>query len=234
MSSLAQAVRKSAVASPEVNRISGLRRSTSLFSQGKPADALYLIEEGLVKLTRMDGSGKRIILTIRGPGHLVGDEALADLAMTYYAEAEVLTAATVFRIPRDVLVSALANNSELISALITYLLERRMALAEKVELLCLHDVEYRILHYLAELAALVKPGDKGEGYHLPITQLELADLIGATRETTSTTLNQLERRGLVHLSRRMLTIPAPHLLLRNLAGKAASDNSSQNMVAEAV
>jgi CRP/FNR family transcriptional regulator len=54
----------------------------------------------------------------------------------------------------------------------------------------------------------VKPLVDGEGYQIPITQLELADLIGATRETTSTTLNQLERRGLLKLSRRMLTIPS--------------------------
>ena len=91
MSSLALAVRKSALASPEVNRISGLRRSTSLFSQSKPAEAVYLIEEGLVKLTRSNVSGKRIILSIRGPEHLVGDEALADVPMTYYADAEILT-----------------------------------------------------------------------------------------------------------------------------------------------
>jgi CRP/FNR family transcriptional regulator len=85
-------------------------------------------------------------------------------------------------------------------------------LAQKVELLCLHDVEYRILYYLADLATLVGPSKDDEGYQLPITQAELADLIGATRETTSTTLNQLERKGLVKLSRRLLTIPSPELL----------------------
>ena len=56
------------------------------------------------------------------------------------------------------------------------------------------------------------PGDRFDGYHVPITQSELADLIGATRETTSTTLNQLEKRGLLKLSRRLLTIPSPGLL----------------------
>ena len=91
----------------------------------------------------------------------------------------------------------IASNSELALAVISHLLEHKLELAEKVEMLCLHDVEYRILHYLAELSKLVKPLDTGEGYPLPITQLELADLIGATRETTSTTLNQLERRGLL-------------------------------------
>jgi CRP-like cAMP-binding protein len=79
------------------------------------------------------------------------------------------------------------------------------------------------LHYLAELSALLKPGSEGEGYQLPVTQLELADLIGATRETTSTTLNQLERRGLIKLSRRLLTIPSPS----TLRAAASAQNGGQ-------
>jgi CRP/FNR family transcriptional regulator len=141
---------------------------------------------------------------------------------SYYAEAEVLTAATIFRIPREVALRSLTAHPQFTGELISYLLKRRLALAEKVELLCLRDVEYRILHYLAELSQLVKPSDDGEGYQLPITQLELADLIGATRETTSTTLNQLERRGLLKLSRRMLTIPSPPMLMSAAAARSAN------------
>ena len=94
-----------------------------------------------------------------------------------------------------------------------------------MELLCLHDVEYRILHYLAELSKLVKPLENGEGYPLPITQLELADLIGATREPTSTTLNQLERRWLLKLSRRLLTISSPVTLLSAANAKLVEDDN---------
>ncbi len=165
-----------------------------------------------MKLTRTSEGGGRIILTIRGPGHLIGEESLAEGESTYYTGAEVLTPSSVFRVPGEVLNYAIASSSELAASLISYLLERRLALAEKVELLCLHDVEYRILHYLAELSALVTPQEETQDHQLPITQLELADLIGATRETTSTTLNQLERRGLLKLSRRMLTVPSPGLL----------------------
>ena len=209
MTAISSAIRPVALSAPEVTRLPALRRSTVLYSQGQPSDAVYFIDDGLVKLTRTNGRGNRIILTIRGPGHLAGEEAIADNPCPYSTEAEVLTTGTIYRIPREVVLRALPNNPELTSTLIAYLLDRRLALAEKVELLCLHDVEYRILHYLADLSALVKPHEDGEGYQLPITQLELADLVGATRETTSTTLNQLERRGLVRLSRRMLTIPSP-------------------------
>lgn len=226
MTSIASAVRKTLVPTSEVSRLTSLRRSTSIFLQDHATDSLYFIEDGLVKLTRTNNSGGRIILAILGPGHLIGDEILSDESQTYYADAEVLTTANLVRISREALNRALASNPELASALLAYSLERRIALAQKVELLCLHDVEYRILHYLAELSGSVKPLDDGEGYQLPITQLELADLIGATRETTSTTLNQLERRGLVKLSRRLLTIPSPVTLRSAAIAKISAPNGS--------
>jgi CRP/FNR family transcriptional regulator, cyclic AMP receptor protein len=232
VTSLANTVRSTLLSAPEISRLSHLRRATGLFSQEQQADAVYFIEEGLVKLTRSSGGG-RIILTIRGSGHLVGEEALMQEPAHYYAEAEVLTPATIFRIPREVMVRSLSAHPQFTTDLISYLLMRRLALAEKVELLCLRDVEYRILHYLAELSQLVKPSEDGQGYQLPITQLELADLIGATRETTSTTLNQLERRGLLKLSRRMLTIPSPSVLIsaaasRNANGRAEAATTDVN------
>jgi CRP/FNR family transcriptional regulator len=203
-----------------------------VFSQGETADSLYYVDEGLLKLTRRNKTGGRIILTIRGPGHLVGEEAVAESAPTYYTEADVLTTATLYKVPRETLNRAIATSPEFSAALINYLLERRMALAEKVELLCLHDVEYRILHYLAELSHIVKSEPDAEGYQLPITQLELADLIGATRETTSTTLNQLERRGLLKLSRRMLTVPSPDTL-RNAAAARVNGVSTSSAASSA-
>jgi CRP/FNR family transcriptional regulator len=184
---------------------------------------LYFIDEGLVKLTRTNEVSDRIILSISGPGDLIGEEVMAAESSAYQADAEVLTPASLYRIPRETLQKILAQNSELAAGMIDFLLNRRRMLAQKVELLCLHDVEYRILYYLAELANLVGSGGASEGYRLPITQAELADLIGATRETTSTTLNQLERKGLVKLSRRLLTIPSPAMLLNaNTAANAAS------------
>lgn len=235
MSSLAGIARDVLLQLPEVTKLSSLRRSTSLFAQGQRADYLYLIEDGLVKLTRTNDHHGRIILCINGPEHVLGEEALlTEPSPTHYAEAEVLTQATVYQVPRDTMIRAISSNSGLALALMSALSKQKAVLAEKAELLCLHDVEYRILHYLAELPSLLKPSPEGEGYQLPITQLELADLVGATRETTSTTLNQLERRGLLKLSRRLLIIPSPASLrnaaLAKHAVAAAGAQSDRNVV----
>jgi CRP-like cAMP-binding protein len=85
---------------------------------------------------------------------------------------------------------------------------RKRQLEKKIELLCLHDVEYRILYYMAELARTFGAKANGSEYSIPLSQGELASLIGATRETTSTTLNLLARRGLIKLGRRQLIVPS--------------------------
>lgn len=224
--SLASVARSALLSMPDVSRLTGLRRSTAIFSQDQAADSAYYVEDGLVKLTRTNGSGGRIILALCGSGHIIGEEVLAEGSQAYYTEAEVLTQANLYRIPREALLRVFTVSPEACSAMLDYVLQRKLGLARKVELLCLHDVEYRILYYLAELSNLVKPSEDGEGYQVPITQLELADLIGATRETTSTTLNQLERRGLIKLSRRLLTIPSPSMLRDTAMGKSMAVNSN--------
>jgi CRP-like cAMP-binding protein len=228
VSSLALTMRTTLLPQPEVSCVASIRRSTSLFAQGQVADSLYFVDDGLIKLTRTNDSGDRIILSICGPGELVGEEVLAEDAPLYQADAEALSTASLHRIPRETLVNILRTNFDFAAALIDYLVRRKSALARKVELLCLHDVEYRILHYLIELSALVKPVVDGEDYQLPITQAELADLIGATRETTSTTLNQLERKGLVRLSRRLLTVPSPSTLRSVAAAREVSPQAVAN------
>lgn len=189
----------------DVSRVPALRRST-LFTQGDKATALYFVEEGLVKLTRTNSSGGRLILSLYGPNDVLGEEAFLDGDGEYYAEAEALTPATVYKIPWAAVRRVIATHPELSEVFLRHMLASKMGFARKVELLCLQDVEARILYHLAELAKLVKPSEEDFGHALPITQLELADLVGATRETISTALKHLERRGFVRLSRRLLTI----------------------------
>ena len=131
MTHLAPEVKNSLLQTSEVTHLKDLRRSTILFSQNESTDSLYLLEEGLVKLTRTNEAGDRIILSVRGPGDLLG-------------EAEVLTNTTVAQIPRDALKKSLCEKN-LALPLINYVLQRRNALAVKIELLCLNDVEHRVL-----------------------------------------------------------------------------------------
>lgn len=89
MSTLMQTVRSSLLLSPEVTRLTSVRRFNCMFSQGQPAEAMFIIEEGLVKQTRTNQGGDRIILAMCGPGDIVGEEALGGAASTYASDRNV-------------------------------------------------------------------------------------------------------------------------------------------------
>jgi CRP/FNR family transcriptional regulator, cyclic AMP receptor protein len=100
--------------------------------------------------------------------------------------------------------------------------ERREAeLHRRLELLTAESVEKRVLYTVADLADRCRAATPG--YPMPLAQNEVADLAGATRETTSTLLNRMRRRGMVELGRRRIHVSAPEAL-RSLSGLAELEN----------
>jgi CRP/FNR family transcriptional regulator len=110
-----------------------------------------------------------------------------------------------------------------------HFLIRKDELERKVEHLCLSDVKQRIVYYLQELARL-NPVNEPAGNVIHISQNELASLVGATRETTSTTLNALARQGLIVLGHRLVMIPSLQMLRESVSplktAKTATSGSS--------
>ena len=205
-SSIAAIVRAELLHQDGVIKFAPNRRFATLYSEGSPADSILFLESGLVKICKRGEEGKEIILQIVAPGELFGEQALGSES-TRTAAAEVLQEGAVYVFPRDVFIRFCDKRPDMWRYVAQLLVQRKRELEKKIELLCMRDVEYRILHYMAELAASFGSRlDGGHEYALPLSQGELASLIGATRETTSTTLNLLARRGLIRLGRRQLVL----------------------------
>jgi CRP-like cAMP-binding protein len=221
---LASNVRSVLLSASEVGPLLRLRRDTILFEQKQDAKGLFLIESGLVKLIRNSPNGSKVILAIAGACQLVGEEALVLGERTYAADVVCLTEVTGYQIPLET-VKRLFAIPEMANALMSYALFRDRERIDRIEMLSLYDVEHRILHGLAELAQMVKPNTGGSTYPIPMTQLEIASFIGATRETTSTTLSLLQDRQLVRLGRRMVTTVHPDTL-RDAANSRLRGRSS--------
>ncbi len=205
--SIAAAVRSELINLDGVTKFSPNRRFATVYSEGSPLDSLFFLESGLVKILKRGSDNKEIILQIVAPGELFGEQALGLEAARSMA-AEVLQEGVIYVIPRDLFVRLCDGHPALwreVSALLTV---RKRHLEKKIELLCLRDVEYRILYYMADLAKTFGARANGAEYSIPLSQGELASLIGATRETTSTTLNALARRGIIRLGRRQLIVPS--------------------------
>ena len=210
-----------------VIKFSPNRRFATIFSEGNPADTIFYVESGLVKLFKRGDESKEIIIDIVSPGQIFGEHALGTEA-TRSVSAEVLHEGVIYVIPREIFVRACDEYPPLWRQLSEMLIARKKELERKIELLCLHDVEYRILFYLCELAGTFGVKLNNQEFSISLSQGELASLIGATRETTSTTLNGLARRGLIRLGRRQLIVISPEdmrLAAKNHAARAAGSSS---------
>src|SRR6202165_3444042 len=205
--SIAAVVRTELINLEGVTKFSPNRRFAIIYSEGSPADTLFFVESGLVKIYKRGEDNKEIILEIVSGSELFGNEALG-AQQTRASSAEVLQEGVIYVIPRPVFLRLCEQRTDLWREFSGLLLERNRQLEKKIELLCLRDVEYRILYYMAQLAKTFGAKGSGSEESIPLSQGELASLIGATRETTSTTLNALARRGIIRLGRRQLIVPS--------------------------
>ncbi len=205
--SIAAAIRNELINLDGVTKFSPNRRFATVYSEGSPLDSLFFLESGLVKILKRGNDNKEIILQIVAPGEVFGEQALG-LESARSMAAEVLQEGVIYVIPRDLFVRLCDDHPTLWREVSSLLTVRKRHLEKKIELLCLRDVEYRILYYMADLARTFGARANGAEYSIPLSQGELASLIGATRETTSTTLNALARRGIIRLGRRQLIVPS--------------------------
>jgi CRP/FNR family cyclic AMP-dependent transcriptional regulator len=183
------------------------RRFTPVFAEGDPAETLYFLSAGLVKLYHRSPDGKEVIFHVVSAGEIFGEEAIEDDARRD-CSAEVLQDAICSPIPRAAFLEFADNHPGFWHAFGRALINRERGLCRKVEMLCLREVESRILFYLRDLAGRLRAAGQEADFEIPLSQSELANLIGATRETTSTTLNSLARKGQLKLGRRMMIVPA--------------------------
>jgi CRP/FNR family transcriptional regulator, cyclic AMP receptor protein len=205
--SIAAVVRSELITLDGVTKFSPNRRFAAVYSEGSPLDSLFFLESGLVKIHKRGDDNKEIILQIVTAGELFGEQALGGEVSRSIA-AEVLQEGVIYVIPRDIFLRVCDEHPELWREISGMLTTRKRQLEKKIELLCLRDVEYRILYYMADLAKTFGAKANGAEYSIPLSQGELASLIGATRETTSTTLNHLARKGVIRLGRRQLIVPS--------------------------
>lgn len=205
LTTLAGSIRTEVLHLDGVTKFSPNRRFATIFSEGSPADTLFYVESGLVKLFKRGEESKEIIIDIISSGQVFGEQSLGSDGVRNIA-AEVLHEGVIHVIPRDAFIRYCDERPHLWRQVAELLIVHKKKLEKKIELLCLQDVEYRILFNLAELASCIGSRLNNQEYSVPLSQGELASLIGATRETTSTTLNALARRGLIRLGRRQLVV----------------------------
>jgi len=182
-----------------------LSRGDRLFHEGDPGDALYVIETGKIKLARRAADGRENLLAILGPGEMFGELSLFDPGPRV-ATAVAVSNARVHSLTRDDFVPLL-DQPRVALSLLAALGRRLRRTNEALADLVFSDVPGRVAKALLDLSSRFgRPVEDGVLVAHELTQEELAQLVGASRETVNKALADFAGRGWLRLEARAVTI----------------------------
>ena len=183
-----------------------LRKGQSLFKEGDDGDHLFVVSRGKVKLGTKSVDGRENLLMILGPGDMFGELSLFDSGPRT-ATATAVTDSKLLALGQDKVIPWVKEHPEVSLQLLARLASRLRRTNEVVGDLVFSDVPGRVAKALIDLG--VKFGDKRtEGLFVnhDLTQEELAQLVGASRETVNKALADFAQRGWLRLEARSVMI----------------------------
>jgi CRP/FNR family cyclic AMP-dependent transcriptional regulator len=183
-----------------------LTRGQVLFREGDPGDRLYVVSEGKIKLGRSSADGRENLLAIVGPGEMFGELSLFDPGPRT-ATATAVTDATVLALSNSDLRPWLTGRPEVALSLLRQVARRLRRTNEVLGDLVFSDVPGRVAKALLELSKRFGIASE-EGVHVShdLTQEELAQLVGASRETVNKALADFASRGWLRLEARAVVL----------------------------
>lgn len=183
-----------------------LGRGEILFYEGDPGDRLYVILEGKVKLGRASGDGRENLLAVLGPGEMFGELSLFDPGPRN-ATATAVADTTLIGLGTDDLGSWLDGRPDVSRQLLRALARRLRRTNEALADLVFSDVPGRVAKALLDLSERFgHPTDDGLRVAHDLTQEELAQLVGASRETVNKALADFASRGWLRLEARAVVL----------------------------
>jgi CRP-like cAMP-binding protein len=183
-----------------------LRKGQVLFKEGDNGDNLYIITSGKIKLGTKSLDGRENLLMVLGPGDMFGDLSLFDSGPRT-STATAVTESRLLSLGQEKVIPWVREHPEASLHLLARLASRLRRTNEVVSDLVFSDVPGRVAKALIDLG--VKFGEKtSEGFlvHHDLTQEELAQLVGASRETVNKALADFAQRGWIKLEARAVLI----------------------------
>jgi CRP-like cAMP-binding protein len=207
----------SGLSEPELERIAPLAVARSfpkgarVFQQGDRSDACYLLRSGEVRVTREHSDGRAIALATLGPGEIFGELAMLD-GEVRSASVEAVSDVELLALSAADMRGLLARNPEITAKLVVALTRRVRETNERVARQSFQTVPSRVAGVLSQLVAEESSEGGREGLTIRMTQADLAQLAGTSRESVSRFLAMLERAGVVKVGRGRVTVLEPSRL----------------------
>lgn len=182
------------------------KRGEEVYVRGDLSEHFFILRTGKVKLFRETDDGKQIILGFQGAGDIFGETAAT--GEPYRVDsAKVVDDAFICMINRDRFAGYLLEHPDLALQITRVIADRKQRIEQRLLDLLSKDVRTRLAHALADLASRYGQQDEtGLRIDLRLTQTDLGQLVGSTRETTSMAFNGFRRGGLVQSRDRVIWV----------------------------
>jgi CRP/FNR family transcriptional regulator len=189
-----------------------IARGEMLFAEGVSGHELYVIIDGKVKLTRAAADGRENLLQVLGPGEMFGELSMFD-PRPRTSSAVAVTDTRLGSLDHDFLRPWLTGRPDVALHLLQALAQRLRRANDVTADLVFTDVPGRVAKALLDLAdRFGEPQDQGLQVHHDLTQEELAQLVGASRETVNKALADFAARGWLQLSAKSVLLLEPERL----------------------
>jgi CRP/FNR family transcriptional regulator, cyclic AMP receptor protein len=172
------------------------RRDHIVFSQGDPADAVFYVQKGKVKLTVVSEHGKEAVIAILGTDEFFGEGCLAGQAQRI-ATVTAMTDSVIARLEKAAIIQVIHREPAFSEMFIARLLGRSIRVEADLVDQLFNSSEKRLARLLLLLANFGKEGSP-EPMIAKISQETLAEMIGTTRSRVSYFMNKFRKLGFIH------------------------------------
>jgi CRP-like cAMP-binding protein len=183
-------------------RIVQVAPKQTFFTQGDPADSVFYLQKGRVKVTVVSQTGKEATITLLADRDFVGEESLATVEGVRLSTATALTACTALKIRREEMIRVMHEERALTDIFMKFLLARSMRIQADLVDQLFNSSEKRLARILLLMAEFGKPGEP-EQYIPKISQETLAEMIGTTRSRVSFFMNRFRKLGFIEYNGRI-------------------------------
>jgi CRP/FNR family transcriptional regulator, cyclic AMP receptor protein len=175
--------------------ISKYRKDQTVFSQGSPADAVFYIQKGKVKITVVSEQGKEAVVAILGPDEFCGEGCLTGQPRRM-ATAVAMTECEIMRLEKAAMIRVLHEEPAFSERFVAHLLARTIRVEEDLVDQLFNSSEKRLARALLLLANFGKDG-RPERIIAKVNQETLAEMIGTTRSRVSHFMNKFRKLGFI-------------------------------------
>lgn len=194
-------------------RLTHVSAGTQIFGRGDPGHEIFIVASGRVRLSVLSPEGKVLTFSNAGPGDIFGEMAAFD-GGARSADATAMTEVIAYGLPSEVLLNTFIATPEAAQAAIVFLCARVRTTSAQAEDIALHSITIRLARFLLSALKLTRTpvtGARTAQLNLQMSQAEIADLLGASRQKLNQALSDLVQKDVIQKRRRVYTCNVPAL-----------------------